>query len=403
MENPDALSIKYDKAFNWLKEYQMIHDGEWAGGFWHSYNLNTQKCPFIHSEMAGYAASLLTNLYKEDGSKEIFELAVSVGDFLARVQAADGNKQTDGAFPFGIYPESDNLIEKRYYSFDVAMCASGLVDLYFASGKKQYLSASLAAADWLIRTMQNPDGSFRACWDATQGEFLQLRTFAGDRGCLHAKNAIALLKVAQLTGERRQVPILQSARKVCDWVLSLQDKDGAFWANELKNLVFTHAHCYAVEGLLYAGHRLGESKYLEAAVKAAQWLRRVQNSDGSFYRHYKVKKLGREKLDLLFPVKTTDATAQAARIFIAVALLEKEDEFWEAAKRGINFLDRMQCHSPDSNADGGFYYQLRNFLGLRRLRPSLMTWCTQFALSAVSMFHRKEQYTDSSAAVEEIF
>lgn len=392
MENPNTL--RYDKAFNWLKEYQMIHDGEWAGGFWHSYNLNTQTRPFIHSEMAGYAASLLTNLYKQDGSDVTLELAVSVGDFLTRIQALAG------AFPFGIYPGRENRIEQKYYSFDAAVCASGLANLYLACGKEQYLDAIKEATNWLIKVMQNKDGSFKACWDANQEKFLKLRTFSGDRGCIHAKNAIALLKVAKIT--RGQAPILH-ARKVCDWVISLQDEDGAFWANDLKNLVFTHAHCYAVEGLLYAGNRLGESKYLEAAVKAAQWLRLVQNRDGSFYRNYKLKKLGREKIDSLFPVKATDATAQAVRIFIAVALLEKEKVFFEAAKRGINFLSIMQCHSSDSNADGGFYYQLRDFLGLRRFNPSLMTWCTQFALSAISMFHRKEQYKDFSEAVEEIF
>jgi len=400
MDNHYYPNIKYYSAVDWLIERQMIHEGEWTGGFWHSYKLDTHSHPFIYHEITGYAVSLLINLYKQDNSAKMLELAILASNFLVSFQAKTDNKNVEGAFPFGIYPGRNNPIEERYYSFDTAMCASGLIDSYIACGLQQYLFSAISAADWLIQVMQNTDGSFRSCVDAMRGEFFQLRTFAGDGGCFHAKNAIALLKIAQITGKDAY---RESARKVCDWVILLQDKDGAIWANKLKNLVFTHAHCYAVEGLLYAGYNLGESKYYKAALRAAQWLCRIQNRDGSFYRHYKIKKVGREKLDLLFPMKTIDATAQAIRIFIVIALIEKDNEFLEAAKRSINFLVGMQCYSSDTNADKGFYYQLRDSLGQRRFAPSLMTWCTQFAISSISMFNQREHYADFSIAIEEIF
>ena len=57
---------------------------------------------------------------------------------------------------------------------------------------------------------------------------------------------------------------------------------------------------------------LGREEYLEVAKKASKWLGKIQNEDGSLYRNYSVEKRTTGQLKR---VKTTDATAQATRIW----------------------------------------------------------------------------------------
>jgi hypothetical protein len=182
------------------------------------------------------------------------------------------------------------------------------------------------------------------------------------------------LKLFNVTGDTR---FKESAEKVCAWVLNLQIENGAFSTTESRSYIFTHAHCYATEGLLYAYLSLGHKEYLEAIVNSGKWLIQAQNKDGSLYSFY--------NRHVLLPNKTTDATAQASRIWTILYHLTGERDYLHAAQKSARFLAHMQCQEKsDPNAFGGLFYQSREVGKLRYIYPILNTWPLIFAVHALS-------------------
>jgi len=263
--------------------------------------------------------------------------------------------------------------------------------------ENKYLTAAKKSTNWLINKMQNSDGSFLAKYDGETGKkTYNSFSFEGDRGCLHAKHAIPLLKLFNLTGEDK---FKNSAIKVCNWVLKLQNKNGAFWANEHRKYIFTHAHCYATEGLLYAYYNLNSKEYLDAAVKAAEWLLNVQNKDGSFYKEFynKQKKI-RIIFRKVFPFKVTDATAQAIRIWIILYKLTGLKKYFKASKKALQFIKSMQCkESVNLGKFGSIYYQCVDFPGYRHLSPEIKSWPTMFSIQACQFLkYIEDEHLDKS-------
>lgn len=77
-----------------------------------------------------------------------------------------------------------------------------------------------------------------------------------------------------------------SVEKLLAWLLRLQLNNGAFRARKGDNYIFHHAYCYALEGLLYAWHVLGDDKYLDTIVEGAAWLARTQHKSGGIPEKY---------------------------------------------------------------------------------------------------------------------
>jgi hypothetical protein len=195
------------------------------------------------------------------------------------------------------------------------------------------------------------------------------------------------LKLGRVTGDDRYTA---AARRVCDWVLGLQDDDGAFRATERLRQVVSHSHCYATEGLLFAHYALGAGHYLEAARRAGEWLLIAQNPDGSINIAYKRRwwRMGRRITEKLLPRQVTDATAQAIRIWLVLYYLDGDPRLLDACHSAESFLREMQCtSSPDRNAIGGFYFWPGH--------PMMYAWCAMFAVHAlygVNHVNREDSY-----------
>jgi len=225
--------------------------------------------------------------------------------------------------------------------------------------------------------MQRPDGSFAAMWERGKGT-TDPGGFFGDGSCIHAKNAMALLDLHAATGldEMRRAAV-----RACDHALTLQDADGAFWATPDRAFVFTHAHAYACEGLLYAGARLAEARYLDAVRRGVSWLSSTQRGDGGWDAGYKQRLLRALVSNVVKRSAPTDAAAQGARL---IRLVTPSDERrWGAA---LEFL--ASCQHPQ----GGFFYEKTRF----GYSPFLYTFCAQFAVQALA-------WRNMDAAVEDLF
>jgi uncharacterized protein YyaL (SSP411 family) len=335
------------------------------GSFNHGVHEKTGHVPGQYTEITGYGASTFAHLYRWRGEERYLEAAREAARFLMRIQLASG------AYPHCPNPEA-SCAEGEQFTFDTSMCTMGLMDLYRAAPDEAVLASARRAGEWLV-SMQRKDGAFLAKFIPKTGA-ANTGNFFGDGSCIHVKNAMALLKIAEATGDRS---FDEAARRVCDYTLGLQSDDGLFWAMPTRDFVFTHAHCYACEGFLSAGAYTGENRYTQAALKGIRWLQQAaQNDDGSVYQVYAdrrgVKHQVRRVVDAF---KAADATSQAARLFRLAGT-----GFDASRQRALSFIEN-QMWSPR----GGLYYTKGRF----RTNRMMFAWPAMFAIEAFEFMHHE--------------
>jgi uncharacterized protein YyaL (SSP411 family) len=387
-------------AINWLCESDIINKDPLQnsfGGINNGYLWKDKKYQYVYNEITGYAINTFIAIYQWLGKDEYLELAKEAAGYLINLQVKDDSAFENGGIAHSlIWPDLNRV--NNYYSFDNAVILHGMASLYRITKNEKYLSACLQIAGFLLK-MQKQDGSFYSYFDADKGLLThEADEFFFDNGCLHIKNAIGLMYLNQISEDRR---FAISGSAVCAWGARLQAADGLFWANTRKKYVFTHAHCYATEGYLYAYFLTNEPEYLKISRKAGDALLNLQNQDGSLYRIYKNNIFMRNQCgsrsrmsfrrwrnEKKMPWKTIDASSQAARIWILLYSLDHDTRYLDAAKKAIGFLKRNQVlNTNDRNMFGGLYYQLCDSTnGTRTTSDGMYTWCTQFSLSAFIMF-----------------
>ena len=425
----DAVGL----GLGWLVDTDVRHaDGAeiGLGGLNQGYNWRERSYPFVYSEITGYAVSIFANAYRWTGDEGYVRLARQAADYVLGVQGLVEEEVDRGAIPHSLSLPGLRA-RHEYYSFDAAMCLQGLLDLYSIRPAPELRRAAQAIGDWLVERMQREDGAFLAMVDAGAGGRVESGEWRmesgewrmengeageweradgrrradggrrgdddpfGDGGCLHAKHAIGLLKLSRVTGDDGYAA---AARRVCDWVLGLQDEDGAFRATERLRQVVSHPHCYATEGLLFAHDVLGRGRYLEAARRAGEWLLGAQNRDGSIRIAYKRRwwRMGRRVIEKFNPRRVSDATAQAIRIWLTLYYLDGDRRFLDGCHRAAGFLHRMQCiTSSDRNAVGGVYFWPGHAM--------MFTWCTMFAVGALYALEHVDREDGYQRMIAELF
>ena len=376
-------------AFLFERRMQFTHPGLAGGGVSRGFDRRELAYEYAYTEITGYALSCLLDL---DAAGRADQLAAARAYLLEVQHLADGSADA-GAFCHSVDPQS-GAVRREYYSFDAAMCVQGLADLHAASGDGEALAAAERGARWLVERAQLPDGSFRAVIvPGGEDEAAARDVIFGDQGVLHAKHAIGLLKVWRAGGEERY---RAAARAVCDWALGLQNPDGSFRASPRSGQTASHTHCYAVEGLLYAGHCLGEERYQTAARRAGDWLARRQNRSGSLNIAYNRPPwtLGRRVVELVRPLQVGDATAQTLRIWLLLDAAAGESRYAAACARAMAFLRRAQVGEPaDPRALGGIEYWPGH--------PMLFAWVGMFALQAARWL--EDDARDHARMIESLF
>jgi uncharacterized protein YyaL (SSP411 family) len=387
-------------ATTWLCESDVMNKDRQKpsfGGINNGYLWRDKRYEYVYNEITGYAVNSFITMYKWLGEEKYLQYSKNAADYLIRHQGKDQGSMVFGAVFHSLsFPDLKTV--RNYYSFDNAVILHGMVHLYKITNEKKYLDASVDIANWLLG-MQKEDGAFYSYYNAEDKTVdHQYDEFFFDDGCLHVKNAIGLMSLTHLTDGGH---FSNAGLRLCNWGKRLLAHDGMFWANRRKKYVFTHAHCYATEGYLYAYHLSGKEEYLDIARKAGDALIAFQNQDGSLYRIYKkklfMKRWFGKKYRMSFrewdderkyPWKTIDATAQAARIWTLLYSIDHQKQYLSAAEKAIDFLTENQVvDTKDPNMHGGLYYQRQD--GIEEKEPSvsggMYTWCTQFALSAYMM------------------
>ncbi len=392
-------------AANWLTKSGIIHrehENSSYGPVKGGYFTDRKKYDCIYHEINGYAMSCFVYLYRMTGESRYLEHAKAIAGYLLSTLEKSGGSVADRAFSHSASLPGMNP-SRKYYAFDNGMIAAGLLDLYEIIDDDKYLHTAERCMKWVVECLQSDDGAFHSYYDVETCQIWhEGPAFDRDRSALHAKIAMPLLKLWKLGAD----PLfLDSAASLLEWSKTLQSDDGAFWSNEFKKTVFTHSHCYSTEGFLYACWATEDDDYLDVALKATEWLARAQMRDGSLNYQYKNRLSVLDGLkDRLIKRKTTDATAQAVRLWLLVDAITGEDRHVESARRAVEFLRRMQLtDADDENMLGGFWYRRKQTIMGGGLQPVLYSWCAQFAAQALMMWEQHASGDLSRDSVGDIF
>lgn len=373
-----------DLLLRWLTETDVLNKiGELEYSTNNGYSFRKKKYNFVYNEITGYSVSAFVYLFKELKEEKYLTYAQKSAEYLMSVQEKNQNLETVGAI-FHSFSLPESKKSNFYYIFDNFIIILGLCDLYSVEKNPKYLETAELIANWILNNMLKDNGSYYARYDSKK-ETKQWLTgnFAGDNGVLHAKGAIALLKLYNFT---HIIKYKEIAEKTLNWALELQDENGGFWANEKKEYLFSHAQCYVCEGLVYAYYQLQEKRYLEALEKALEFFRRKLNKDGSLYHIYKDQKLWRKIAFGICPYKTTDATSQYIRLVILLSYIKHDKTILEQYRvdDSIKFiLDNQVLNSSDKNKLYGLYHKICDRFGFKIISPVMSTWCVQFSIQAL--------------------
>jgi uncharacterized protein YyaL (SSP411 family) len=340
----DDNQRKIDSLINWFLNSR-IYDGESYRSY---YSMINTGLPY--PEITSYALSVSSILYKMNDTQKYLERAKSCYQYLIKISK-------NGAIPA--------FEDNNYYVFDTGIFVNGLLDLYEVDYNEEYLIEAKRSADWIL---SNFDGNSFAP-STSLGKI-----FWYHKSSIHlVKMAIPLLKLSKISGEDNYQ---QVAIKILDQFAKLQNSNGSFLVNTDSEVVMAHPHCYATEGYLYAYYFLKDSKYLEIAKNASDWLIKNQNVDGSFNREY-YSKINNNP-------KTTDATAQSTRIWKLLGTNE------HGISKAYGFLDEMIN-------SGGLILLKKGTLSERILpcQKTTYSWPTFFYLHSLLLhYNRFEECSD---------
>jgi len=293
-------------------------------------------------------------LFKRNKERRFLERAEKCAEYMTRI-----NKH--GAVP--------NFADNLSYAFDTGIFISAMFDLYALTKNDSYLKQADKSLNWLYSLW---NGRYFSAVDQLPEE----REWYHRPSVHLVKLAIPLLKAAESLGDKRHeataLTLLQEYKQ-------LQEEDGRFRLNQNSAVTMAHPHCYATEGYLYAYHATKNEEFLDVARRAGDWLRKMQNKDGSLYRIYYSQV--QERRQVYEKLKTSDATAQATRIW---KLLSTNKDNIERAYEYLN-----------GELDGGLRLFRNESLGGKLLswRRPIYSWPTFFFIHSVSLPFGEVSYT----------
>jgi len=255
----------------------------------------------VYPEITAYAISLSCILHQRKNGEIFLERAEKCAEYMIEI-----NK--NGAVPC--------LEDGLLYTFDTGIFISSMFDLYAINKKEIYLREAEKSLKWLY---SEGDGE----------RFAAVNKIPAKKSWYHvpsvhlAKLAIPLLKASVYFGNPEYE---KTAFRLLDEYKRLQLKDGNFKVNHGDPVTMTHPHCYATEAFLYAYYYSKRHEYLEIVKKASDWLSEIQNEDGSLYQTYPAEKNIIAQSTKFGKVKTTDAIAQATRIWKLLGVNQEEIE-----------------------------------------------------------------------------
>jgi hypothetical protein len=276
--------------------------------------INPEHPGFIYPESMGLYLRLMSFLAAERRDPVLTERAHTIASSLQKLLPPSGGVGMEG----------------RLYLFDTCMALAGL------SAYRRLLKGRIDEGK--LRLMARFIGDMterRVTLVEADGRVPEVRRhWSTIFGAHQLKTVIALDCLATDLADGKY---LQMALGVADEVVKGCYDDGIFRFGPGEKTVYCHAHCYALEGLLYLRER-GYRDTTAMLRAGADALRGWQNDDGSMNNWYEDPSKT--------PSRVGDASAQAVRLWIAV----DRERYRASIDRGLEFLAGLR--SPES----GLYY-----------------------------------------------
>jgi hypothetical protein len=210
-----------------------------------------------YPETTGYIVPTLITHGLETAHNRAIERARRMLDWLVSIQFSEGG------FPGGTIDQTPRVpVTFNTGQILIGLAAGAVLD-------SRFLEPMRKAADWLVAT-QDADG----CWRKHPTPF----AISGEKSYeTHA--SLGLIAASNVDATRGY---LEAALRQIDWTLSNQVANG--WLAKCclsdPKIPLTHTLGYAVRGIAGAYFASKDSRYLEAACRAADGLMRALDADG---------------------------------------------------------------------------------------------------------------------------
>ena len=363
------LDEKINMNIDWMLNSGIQNiSGKHTGGFNGWYDLDKKLYPFVYSEITGYGINALLFFNSLAHSLTFVQRAKLAARWIIDSAMHDCGGVRTRAYnidPDKMYSFDDNVL----YVFDNGMVLSGLVNLYMATKKEEYLKAATNIGNFLL-SMQKNDGFFYAAYDANNNIQIDSQDkWSSQSGSYHTKLAIGLVDLYNATKDET---FLNSTLRICNVSLKLQEKNGRFITQQNEKSTHMHPHCYSAEGLIYTGSAIGENKFIQSAANAIKWVLENQLPDGGVPCKF---------IDGKFVThERSDTLAQVLRLSLylrSIGLIKEDTKIEELKNRLLRF------QKTEGDQAGGFFYGTE-LDGTRR--NHINSWCSMFAIQSLSMY-----------------
>lgn len=367
-----CTTFDVELAIDWLID-SGIQNSE--GAFYAWYDMDKEKYSFLYPEITAYAIQILSRLHIQNYKSTYLTRAVKAGDWLLK------NQKDDGSFFCKQFAQSEaEKNDDSFYVFDAGIITCGFLDLYKITSKKKYLTAAIKASNLILR-FQNSDGSLHAGRNP-DGTIINNPHWSQTSSCHHIKMLLPCLRLHAITKDEKY---LDFATKLLQWGHKLQVSTGRFVTFLGSSDTYTHAHCYAIEGLMEASRYFDHIKQLFVDKKVSlgvNWLLNTQNGEGSIWNWY-----GSQENK----IKVGDAIAQTIRLLLLSKKIfqptDRNTTIDEQIHKGLVFLKKLQFLDENRRSRGGISYgetqgkQIKN----------VSTCATIFAIHAALLRKNVEQ------------
>ncbi|MEG2069847.1 MAG: glycoside hydrolase family 127 protein [Bacteroidales bacterium] len=293
-----------EKAIAWLLYAQESMVDEGFGSY---HLLNGWSSSYV--ETTGYIIPTLLQYGILKNNSDIIRKALAAADWLITVQKESGGWQGECI--------DDNRAEVVFNSGQVIR---GLYAAYEYTKETRYLQAAVKGCDWLC-AVQEADGRW------VKNAFMQVARV------YDSYVDAPLLKMYELTGNEKYK---ETAVKNLQWIVEKKQLPNG-WLEDCDNTVknnhkpIIHTISYTIDGLLDSGIMLNDKKLIDAAVKSANQLLSIFNSN-----HYLKGRFDREWQGSEYIITT--GCAQIALVWMKLYKRTQRNDYFQAAQRMNNLL-----------------------------------------------------------------
>lgn len=363
------------ESFNKSFEYPFR---TYVGGMKTEYNSKNRRWRTLGTTWhTGLAIRALLKAYQISQDDGFLKSAVLGGEFIRKNQILDPeNKKRHGM----ILSYEDRV---EWINVSAMLeCLAELLDLYDLLKEERWLTTVKLAVDWVYKNAYLKEGLvLDACYPET-GKFEYADPWGGRRGYARPLIEDAVFYLAYQRFEDKRY--LEAFKSIADRLLEDEFPPGN-WMTYIPCSTRGRGHFHPRQAwwwgyaLLQAYDAFKDERYLETAVRAADWYLNHQNLDGGFYYHTSLDGSHRS-FDFC-----TSASACAVIFWLDLWERLRLKKYLKASKLSLNFVLNAQFRGEvsDPNLKGAFFENLDTPDGTDMLRVNLRDISTSLAIQAL--------------------